>query len=790
VLIPYLDADGDPTDPTTPDTEISKDDGAAADCAEEVASPKNSVAMLTLTGAETDCSCLSLAGKAASGPKTTLATLYPRVLAEVGTGTLSAGSAGGGTLGTPLAYDVTGCYIKTTGGTGGGGTGGASNQARKIVTYNTSTGAFTVAPNWETTPSTDTTYAVLLPEGVTLGMLRALNPTTAGRTLDVTATGAAGIDWGNVENPTAAVNLSATNIDVDQVIATVTNQLTAAQIASGVWQDATAGDFTVASSIGKSLYAGNVAPGGSGGHLISGSNAGTTTLGALTVTGTLTVSDGIVVTRSTGNSSAITATGSGTGHGAILTSGTGATGNGLSAVAASTNGVGLQATGAGTGPGIFCVGGEPGGPGLAAYGGSEGPGAVVSGYGAGHGLWAAAGGTGDAVRIDGPFVAADAGNDVRGVTVSALAANVITAASMAADASAEIADAVWDEDATGHQTQGTFGQAIGDPGADADTIWALVNTNLNATVSSRASQTSVDTIDDFLDTEVAAIKGVTDKLDTALELDGAVYRYTVNALEQAPAGGGGGSTDWTADERTALRTILGIPASGTTPEVPSAGALKVIDDFLDTEMAAVLAAVDTEVGTLAAELARVPKSDGTVTFNATAAAQIQSEAADALAAYDPPTKAELDAADDATLAAIAALGVPTAAANAAAVWAAAGRTLTAFAFTVDTSANATETAIKAKTDNLPASPAAVGSAMTLADGAITDAKVTLPAEATGTPSTALQLLMWIAGMLGWRRVRKDSGAGTIVQYMANGSTVKTTSDYTSSGGVDDLGKAG
>lgn len=49
-------------------------------------------------------------------------------------------------------------------------------------------------------------------------------------------------------------------------------------------------------------------------------------------------------------------------------------------------------------------------------------------------------------------------------------------------------------------------------------------------------------IDDFIDTEVAAIKTVTDKLDTALEQDGAVYRYTTNALEQAPAGGGGGGT--------------------------------------------------------------------------------------------------------------------------------------------------------------------------------------------------------------------------------------------------------
>lgn len=48
-----------------------------------------------------------------------------------------------------------------------------------------------------------------------------LRPTVATRTLDVTATGAAGIDWANVENPTTALNLSSTNIDVDQVVASV-----------------------------------------------------------------------------------------------------------------------------------------------------------------------------------------------------------------------------------------------------------------------------------------------------------------------------------------------------------------------------------------------------------------------------------------------------------------------------------------------------------------------------------------------------------------------------------------
>ena len=39
-------------------------------------------------------------------------------------------------------------------------------------------------------------------------------PTVTGRSLDVTATGAAGIDWANVENPTTAVDLSSTDIQL------------------------------------------------------------------------------------------------------------------------------------------------------------------------------------------------------------------------------------------------------------------------------------------------------------------------------------------------------------------------------------------------------------------------------------------------------------------------------------------------------------------------------------------------------------------------------------------------
>ena len=49
-----------------------------------------------------------------------------------------------------------------------------------------------------------------------------LQSTTAARKLDVTATGAAGIDWANVENPATAVDLSATDIQLADTVTTLT----------------------------------------------------------------------------------------------------------------------------------------------------------------------------------------------------------------------------------------------------------------------------------------------------------------------------------------------------------------------------------------------------------------------------------------------------------------------------------------------------------------------------------------------------------------------------------------
>ena len=133
-------------------------------------------------------------------------------------------------------------------------------------------------------------------------------------------------------------------------------------------------------------------PGASGGILISGSNSGTTTFGAITCTGSFTVSDGFLVSRSTANTSAITATGNGTGSGFVATSGSGATGDGIQATAASTNGKGVSATGTGTGAGFLITGGATG-AGLSLVGGGTSGDALLTATTSGHGATFAGTGT-------------------------------------------------------------------------------------------------------------------------------------------------------------------------------------------------------------------------------------------------------------------------------------------------------------------------------------------------------------------------------------------------------------
>lgn len=222
---------------------------------------------------------------------------------------------------------------------------------------------------------------------------------------------------------------------------------------------------------------------------------------------------------------------------------------------------------------------------------------------------------------------------------------------------------------------------------DAEDVAAAVRTELttelgrlDAAVSSRSTvttaqvNTEVDTaladihLDHLLATtyDPASKPGAADALlNELVENDGGVARYTANALEQGPSGGGG-VADWTADERTALRSILGIPASGTTPADPTTGILDTIRDSVGTrssqtsvddlptnaELATALAAADDAILAAIAALNNLSQANVRTALGL-ASANLDTQL-DAL-----PTNTELAtalaSADDAVLAAIAAL---------------------------------------------------------------------------------------------------------------------------------------
>lgn len=457
----------------------------------------------------------------------------------------------------------------------------------------------------------------------------ALRPTTAGRTLDVSAGGEAGIDWANIGSPTTAQNLSGTNIDVDQVVASV----------SGAVGSVTGAVGSVTGNVG-----GNV----------------------------------------TGSVGSIAA-------------------NGIAATSIAT-------------------------------------GAITAAKFAAGAIDAAAIAN---AAIDAATFAADVDAEIRSYV--GLAAADLDTQLAALPTAAENADAVWDEDATGHQTQGTFGQAIGDPVADTDTIWGLVNTNLNATVSSRASQTSVDdlptnaelatalgTADDAVlaaiadlptnaelatalgtadDAVLAAIAALNDispaevnaEVDAAIETyhldhllantydpaakpgaadallneiiesNAGVSRFTAGALAQAPGGTAPSVSEiadavWTeaiADhsgvagstaEQLAAAGAAGDPWATALPGAYGAGtAGKIVGDNLNATVSSRASQTSVDDLPTNAELATALGTADDAVLAAVA---------------DLPTNAELatalDAADDAVLAAIAAL--PSAAAIADSVW--------------------------------------------------------------------------------------------------------------------------
>ena len=88
--------------------------------------------------------------------------------------------------------------------------------------------------------------------------------------------------------------------------------------------------------------------------------------------------------------------------------------------------------------------------------------------------------------------------------------------------------------------------------------------------SGLATASALATLTGYVDTEVAAIKVVTDRISTGLVQDGAVWQFTANMLELSPGGGGAGD----ASQATLLQvqdTVESIAASLSGVPITASG---------------------------------------------------------------------------------------------------------------------------------------------------------------------------------------------------------------------------
>lgn len=158
IVFPIFDADGDlVTGATTPDSEVSKDQGTFADCTNEATEIATSSGMyyldLTATEMETDCAVV-IVKTATSGAKTTPIVLYT----DRGIRSRKATAGAAGTITLDASASATddfynGCLIEIVGGTGVG-------QSRIISDYVGSTKVASVGSNWATNPDNTSVFRI------------------------------------------------------------------------------------------------------------------------------------------------------------------------------------------------------------------------------------------------------------------------------------------------------------------------------------------------------------------------------------------------------------------------------------------------------------------------------------------------------------------------------------------------------------------------------------------------------------------------------------------------------
>lgn len=573
-----------------------------------------------------------------------------------------------------------------------------------------------------------------------LELYGALRPTTLGRRLDVSTGGEAGIDWANIGSPTTAVNLSATNIDTDQVVASVSGAV--GSVTGSVGGNVTGSVGSVATG---GIAAASFASGAIDATAIA-ADAGTEIATAVWASGTrsLTVLDEDSTTLDLD---------------ATIRAAVGLASANLDTQIADIEGkVDDLETRLGT------------------------PSDLGSGATVAANLVDIEAQTDNLPAIETKIdtidgivdaILADTGTD--GVVVASIANNAITAASIAADAGTEIGTAVWataartltalDEDSTTLDLDATIRAAVGLASADLDTqlgalptaaenadaVWEeaiddhsgtagstaeqlaaagaagdpwatalpgayssgqaghIVGTNLNATVSSRASQTSVDTIDGIVDS-------ILDDTGTSGVV---VASIANNAVTAAAVAADAGTEIATAVWASGTRTLTALDEDNTTLDLDATirGAVGLASANLDTQLDAlptaaenatavwgagtrVLTALDEDTTTIDLDAA-IRAAVGLASANLDTqidALPTSSELTAALAGLNDLSAAEVNAEVDAALSDVGLTTTVTGRIDTTISSRLAGGSYTA-------PDNASITAIKARTDNLPTDPA-------------------------------------------------------------------------------------
>jgi len=321
-----------------------------------------------------------------------------------------------------------------------------------------------------------------------LGKTSALRPTVAGRTLDVSASGEAGIDWANVGSPTTAVDLTGTTISTSQAVASVSGSV---------------GSVTAAITL-PTIPADWITSSGLAGSAVTEIQSGLLTATAFnTAIGELSASVADAIMEDV--------------YGDHTTPGTVGYGIGILVSTIGTTGAGLTDI--------------PWNPDWDAEVQSECADAITAASLATAAELATVDTVVDAIKLKTDTLPSDpADQSAVEAAITAATSGLATASSIVSlTTKVDTLDDYVDTEVTAIKAK--TDNLPADP-ADASDIAASF-----VTVNSK-----LDAIDDYVDSEVSAIKVVTDRLSGMLVQDGLVYQYTTNALENAPSGGGGGGT--------------------------------------------------------------------------------------------------------------------------------------------------------------------------------------------------------------------------------------------------------